>query len=173
MNFADPFGLSGCTIANWTGCEVLSGTVGWGIGLGVKTQLGPVEIKGELGKAGVEASGTLGLDGFHTDGEATAAAFDGSVRVGSHELGVTAGSCGTKSGCQAGSAGMKNVEGASNGDISVKAKAGVELGVTFHAGQTATAFVGVANSAWTAISAWVWKHVAGPYGSAGSSDSPH
>lgn len=163
----------GCTVKDWTDCQIVSLTGGWGFGIGVKGQLGPVEIKGDLAKTGVEGSLSLTVSGHvEKDIEGTASAFSGSVRAGSRELEVSAVNCGTKSGCHVGTAGLKHVEAAPNGDVSVKAKVGIELGITVHVGQLGTAIAGAATDVYTMASGWIWKHVAGPYGTAGSNDVP-
>lgn len=168
VNFSDPFGLKGCTLKDWSDCKILSGTAGYGTGIGVKAQLGPVEIKGDVGKVSTEASLTLNANlSVKPELNVSVTAFSGSVRLGSVEGEVSLGTCSTNGECTAASAGIKNVEGASNGDISAKLHVIGELGITLHAGEALTAFGGAASDLWNAAGAWFM----GKFGPSDAADS--
>jgi len=173
ISFSDPFGLFGCTIKDISGCQIISFTAGASVGIGFKTQLGPLEAKGDLAKVGVEGSLSLtALGRVQADGEASGSAVSATVRLGSREAEATLGTCGTKSGCHAGALGVHGVEGASNGDVSVKAKFGIELGVTVHLGQIGTAIAGAANTAYTLVSGWLSEHTTAPFGTLSPDGGP-
>ncbi len=158
-NNSDPFGL--CSVKDWTDCRIFSLTAGAGVGVGVKANFLSVGFEGEAAKAGVEGSLSVGADGFHLHGAGTAAALTGEVHVGSRTFGASAGTCSTDSGCTAGSIG-NNIQASSNGDISVTAKLGIEVGVTLHVGETIDALKGAANFAYQAAAAQVKKLLPDP-----------
>jgi hypothetical protein len=87
--------------------------------------------------------------------------FSGKVRVGSREGEIALGKCETGEGCHAGSATIKNVEVSSNGDVGASVQVGVELGVTLHVGQTATALAGATQTIYNATRNWILGHLTG------------
>lgn len=122
--------------------------------------LGPVAIKGHVVNVGgkVTVSQTAGGAAPVTS-SATASAFSGSVRVGSHEGEASLVKCESGDGCHLGSVTSKSVEVESNGDVGASVQVGVRLGVTVHVGQILTALAGSASDLYAAATNWFFSSV--------------
>jgi hypothetical protein len=161
INFTDPFGL--CTRKDWASCRLftISGGLGWGAG--VRGQLGPVAMRAQIGRVGVEGSLSQTAGGENPiGGSASMSLASMQGRLGSREAGVTLLECATGDGCSPGSVAFGQAEVSSNLDVGVSAQLGVELGVTFHVGQTFTAIAGAAEDVYTLAKQSLITRMPGP-----------
>jgi len=122
VTFSDPFGLI-CTKRNYSKCKIISFHTGLNWGAGLHGTIGPVELRGQVGKVGVQGTLTQTAGGeVERRASGTAALFSGTARFGSRQFEASVLKCETGEGCKAGSVGRHNVEVESNGDVGASAQ---------------------------------------------------
>ena len=152
ISFSDPFGLAKCTVEHWQECKIFSFSWGAGLGLKVGGTLGPVQLKGQVGKAGVEASAdlTAGM-AQETHVAASFAVFSGTARLATHEGEVDVGKCTSGEGCVLAKASVHHASVSSNLDVGVNLQVLGEVDATFHTVNFIKATVGAAKDSYQLV----------------------
>lgn len=165
-------GSETCTVDNLAPCKLITITLGWSYGVGIKDQIGPVEIQGDIAKSGhkEEFSLTEALKWTRV-GVTSLALFEGTARAWRHGVHATVAGCNTKDGCHIVECCDIDHVNTSNGDVTIDGKVGLEFGVTFPVGQWKTVAQGTFKTFNALVGQWLSHHAGEPFSTGGDPNS--